>query len=128
MKKIATLEGIPRNDELKLTDRASKLMNDVSCPRSFWLELTFSGPISFRILRVTRPTDPQVPRRTATKRPNQRKRRNQRLKKALRWLLQLNHQRRRRRNQLQRPMERLRRGRRWMLRLEMENGCHTVWR
>jgi hypothetical protein len=30
MKKIATLEGIPRNDELKITDRASKLMQDVS--------------------------------------------------------------------------------------------------
>ena len=30
MKKIATLEGIPRNDEFKITDRASKLMNDVS--------------------------------------------------------------------------------------------------
>jgi hypothetical protein len=30
MKKIATLEGIPRNDELRLTDRAAKLMNEVS--------------------------------------------------------------------------------------------------
>lgn len=29
MKKIATLEGIPRNAELKITNRASKLMNDV---------------------------------------------------------------------------------------------------
>jgi len=27
MKKIATLEGIPRNDELRITDRAAKLMN-----------------------------------------------------------------------------------------------------
>jgi hypothetical protein len=30
MKKIATLDSIPKNDELKLTDRAQKLMNDVS--------------------------------------------------------------------------------------------------
>mgnify|MGYP006876470431 CR=1 FL=1 len=30
MKKIATLEGIPRNDELKITERAAKLMNEVS--------------------------------------------------------------------------------------------------
>lgn len=30
MKKIATLTEIPRNDELKITDRASKLMQDVS--------------------------------------------------------------------------------------------------
>ena len=28
MRRIATLDGIPRNDELKITDRASKLMND----------------------------------------------------------------------------------------------------
>jgi hypothetical protein len=30
MKKIVTLEGIPRNDELKITDRAKKLMDGVS--------------------------------------------------------------------------------------------------
>lgn len=30
MKKIATLNEIPRNDELKITDRAGKLMQDVS--------------------------------------------------------------------------------------------------
>jgi hypothetical protein len=30
MKKIVTLEGIPRNDELKITERAQKLMDGVS--------------------------------------------------------------------------------------------------
>jgi len=39
MKKIATLEGIPRNDEFKITDRASKLMNDVGLIKV----ITYSG-------------------------------------------------------------------------------------
>ena len=30
MKKIAALDAIPRNDELKITERAAKLMDDVS--------------------------------------------------------------------------------------------------
>ena len=30
MKKIAVLDGIARNDELKITDRANKLMHSVS--------------------------------------------------------------------------------------------------
>jgi hypothetical protein len=29
MRKIATLDGIPRNEDLKITQRASKLMNEV---------------------------------------------------------------------------------------------------
>jgi hypothetical protein len=33
MKKIATLEGIPRNEQLRITDRASKLMHEVSQAR-----------------------------------------------------------------------------------------------
>lgn len=32
MKKLATTTNIPRNDEFKITDRASKLMQDVGSP------------------------------------------------------------------------------------------------
>lgn len=36
MKKISTLEGIPRDDELHIRERAAKLMNDVSALALNW--------------------------------------------------------------------------------------------
>jgi hypothetical protein len=43
MKKIAAMPNIPKNDELKITDRAQKLMNDVSAFPASTIAAAFPG-------------------------------------------------------------------------------------
>ena len=83
MKKIATLEGVPRNNELNITGRATKLMHEVcpSCYVSFWCRLTsrVSGEEVYPAVRELRARQTTAPRRVN-------RRMSWRLRRRMRWL------------------------------------------